>query len=82
MLTIYRDPANSLRTSNLQQLPKEVIWIDLLNPTDEEKEFVEKRVDVHIPSIESLSEIESSSRLIVIAIVVPTKLLSQCLIAD
>jgi magnesium transporter len=64
-LTIYRDSSSSLRSSNLQKLPSEVIWIDLLNQTDDEKAFVESRADVHIPSIEALSEIESSSRLIV-----------------
>ncbi len=36
-----------------------------MNPTDDEKAFVENHTDVHIPSIEALSEIESSSRLIV-----------------
>jgi Mg2+ and Co2+ transporter CorA len=39
--------------------------MDLLNPTDDEKQFVQSRAGVHIPSIEALSEIESSSRLVV-----------------
>jgi magnesium transporter len=34
-----------------------------LNPTNEEKEFVESRANVRIPSIEALTEIESTSRL-------------------
>jgi magnesium transporter len=42
-----------------------VIWIDLLSPTNEETAFVESRTKVRIPSIESLSEIETSSRLAV-----------------
>jgi magnesium transporter len=54
-----------LRDRHDLKLPKEAIWIDLLNPTEEEKSFVEKRSGFHIPSIEALSEIESSSRLIV-----------------
>jgi magnesium transporter len=37
----------------------------LLNPTDDEKEFVESRTGLRVPSIEALSEIESTSRLIV-----------------
>jgi magnesium transporter len=49
----------------LLELPDEVIWLDLLNPTDDEKAFAESRASVRIPSIEALSEIESSSRLIV-----------------
>jgi magnesium transporter len=65
LLTIYRDTSDSLRSRTLQELPSEVIWIDLLNPTHDEKTFVESRAGVRIPSIEALSEIESSSRLIV-----------------
>ena len=66
MLTIYRDSSGSLRTSQTLKLPDEVIWIDLLNPTDDEKEFVESRTGLRVPSIEALSEIESTSRLIVV----------------
>ena len=65
MLTIYRDPTGSVRSDSSRKLPSEVIWIDLLSPTDEEKEFVERRTGINVPSIEALSEIESSSRLIV-----------------
>ena len=65
MLKIYRDSSGSLQSSHLGKLPDEVIWLDLLNPTDDEKAFAESRAGVRIPSIEALSEIESSSRLIV-----------------
>jgi magnesium transporter len=64
LLTIFRDSTASLQSSS-QELPAEAIWIDLLNPTDEEKAFVEGRAGVRIPSIDALSEIESSSRLAV-----------------
>jgi magnesium transporter len=47
------------------KLPDEVIWLDLLNPTDDEKAFAESRAGIRIPSVEALSEIESSSRFIV-----------------
>jgi magnesium transporter len=40
------------------------IWIDLLNPTDEEKHQVKAEFGVSLPSREDLSEIESSSRLV------------------
>jgi magnesium transporter len=43
MLTIYRDEAGSVRESAALELPSEVIWIDLLKPTDQEKTFVESR---------------------------------------
>lgn len=44
-------------------LPDNIAWIDLLNPTPEEVAFVERETGLHVPSIEDLSEIESSSRL-------------------
>jgi magnesium transporter len=65
LLTIYRDTTPSLRNSNLQKLPGEVIWIDLLNPTEDESDYVETIAGIRVPTIEALSEIESSSRLIV-----------------
>lgn len=39
------------------------IWIDLLNPTSDEKRSVERLLDVEIPDEGSLSEIEASSRM-------------------
>ena len=47
MLSIYRDPRNSARSSSSRELPSEVIWIDLVNPTDEEKQFVKSRIAVY-----------------------------------
>ena len=38
------------------------IWIDLLNPTSDEKRSVERLLDVEIPDEEFLSEIEASSK--------------------
>jgi magnesium transporter len=46
------------------ELPPKVIWIDLLNPTDEEKSSVERVLNIKIPTEASLNEIEDSSRLI------------------
>jgi len=42
---------------------KQALWIDLMGATDEEHEFVEKALDVSIPSQEEMQEIEESSRL-------------------
>ncbi|PSC02784.1 magnesium transporter [Alsobacter soli] len=64
MLTIYRDEAGTVRASEEPGLPGEVIWLDLLNPTEEERAFVERRAKVRVPSREALSEIEATSRLI------------------
>lgn len=65
MLKVYRDSTRQFFNQDLKGLPDEIIWIDLLNPTAEEKSLVEKRACVHIPTINALSEIESSSRLAV-----------------
>jgi magnesium transporter len=48
-----------------QDLPRDVIWIDLLNPTAEESALVASQKKVRVPSLDSLREIESSSRLAV-----------------
>lgn len=46
------------------KLPSEIIWIDLLDPSADEKQFVERVLDIRVPSEGSLGEIEASSRLI------------------
>jgi magnesium transporter len=65
MLRVFRDKSGSFSIGKAQALPGEIIWIDLLNPTDAEKQFVADRAGVHVPSTEALSEIEASSRLAV-----------------
>jgi magnesium transporter len=62
MLTIYRDNGE-VRNRPSRDLPREVIWIDLHNPTDDEKAFVQERSGFRLPTKEALSEIESTSRL-------------------
>jgi magnesium transporter len=46
------------------ELSSEIIWVDLLSPSPEEKQFVERLLKVRVPSEESLNEIEASSRLV------------------
>jgi magnesium transporter len=41
----------------------DALWIDLMGASDEEHEFVEKALDIRIPSKEEMLEIEESSRL-------------------
>jgi magnesium transporter len=65
VLSVYRDSGRRFYDQNLKDLPDEIIWIDLLNPTAEETELVEKRAGVRIPTTDALREIESSSRLAV-----------------
>jgi magnesium transporter len=64
LLNIYRDTAASIRSSHAQDsLPEAIIWMDLLDPTEEEIRFVEDRAKIRVPSRDALSEIEASSRL-------------------
>ena len=63
MLKLYRWPSDDWRKLGAE-LPPEIIWVDLLSPSDEEKAFVERRLNIRVPSEESLGEIEASSRLI------------------
>jgi magnesium transporter len=44
-------------------LPPDVVWIDMLRPDANEITFIERTTGLAIPSVEELSEIESSSRL-------------------
>src|SRR5437588_2890213 len=66
MLTLYNnrgvlsEPAADARRASL---PPEIVWIDLLNPEASETAFVEKTTGLAVPSLDELSEIESSSRL-------------------
>jgi len=39
------------------------VWIDLLDPTEEERTRVEREFGIRVPSRAELEEIESSSRL-------------------
>jgi magnesium transporter len=64
MLRVYRDTGGFLASASTA-LPGEIIWMDLVNPTNDESHFVEARARVRVPSKEALSEIETSSRLVV-----------------
>ncbi len=44
-------------------LPADTVWIDLLDPTSDEEELVEKSIGLSIPTRDEMSEIEQSSRL-------------------
>jgi magnesium transporter len=63
VLRMYRSQSNDWQNAGAE-LPSEIIWIDLLSPSPEEKQFVERILKVRVPSEESLSEIEASSRLV------------------
>ena len=62
MLKMYRSQGGDWTTAGTE-LPPEIIWIDLLNPTPDEVRFVEASVKIRVPTEAALSEIEASSRL-------------------
>lgn len=47
---------------NLQTLPDNVLWVDLLSPDLQEERFIESALGLDIPTREELAEIEDSSR--------------------
>ena len=61
MLKVHRRGATP---SDAAEIAQDAIWIDLLNPTADEKRSVERLLDIEIPDEKSLSEIEASSRMI------------------
>jgi len=68
MITFYKLHEKSLigvQASSCAPLPSDALWIDLLNPTPEEKLLVSRTYNQLLPSAEDVQEIEASSRFFV-----------------
>ncbi len=68
MITLYRANGDALVISALREeneMPADVVWLDLYNPDREEDIFVEKLLAIQVPTREDLKDIEPSSRLYV-----------------
>jgi magnesium transporter len=69
VIQLLKPGGDSLQAATLEDLSAstepliEAYWIDLLNPEPAEEQFVEKLLDVNIPSSEEMQEISESSRL-------------------
>src|SRR5262249_4065818 len=64
MLALYgRDDGVVSRDLAESALSPDAVWIDLLDPVQEEIAFVERVTQLTLPSLEDLSEIQTSSRL-------------------
>jgi len=64
MLTIYEMRSGALQPQKGQpRMTEQAVWIDLLNPTPEEEEKIERALKLDIPTREEQREIEVSSRL-------------------
>jgi magnesium transporter len=64
MLTIYESRSGTLtRQKGKPRIGEEAVWIDLLNPTEDEEKKVERALKFDVPTREEQQEIEASSRL-------------------
>src|ERR1700738_153830 len=66
MLTLYNNRGlrgKPVAGLDAPALPSDVVCIDLITPEVSETAFVEKTTGLPVPSLDELSEIESSSRL-------------------
>ncbi|MEZ5647625.1 MAG: magnesium transporter CorA family protein [Alphaproteobacteria bacterium] len=65
MINVYLRRGDSIECLTLlpgMHLPLPALWIDLHNPTDAEKETLERALELSLPTREAMQEIESSSR--------------------
>jgi magnesium transporter len=64
MLTVY-DAADGvlIAREGAREINGATVWIDLLNPTREEDQVVERVMGIAVPTREEMAEIEASSRL-------------------
>ncbi|MDO8432320.1 MAG: magnesium transporter CorA family protein [Candidatus Binatus sp.] len=65
MLTLHSSTSQKEIIADLTAatMPDDAIWIDMLSPDAAETSFVERATGLHVPTLDELSEIESSSRL-------------------
>lgn len=62
MLRLFTASGNRILGSG-EALPADVVWIDLMNPSEAEEALVEALLGIDIPTAEDMAEIETSSRL-------------------
>ncbi|HYD99362.1 MAG TPA: magnesium transporter CorA family protein [Alphaproteobacteria bacterium] len=66
MITVYALIGSRLTEHHLtpgDALPAGAVWIDLLRPTEPEREYINRLVAIDLPTREEMGEIELSSRL-------------------
>jgi len=64
MIRAFANDAGRLRQVDMPVAAEEsLVWIDLINPTGDEENELEKRLGINIPTREEMEEIEISSRL-------------------
>lgn len=66
LITAYRSNCKSVDLADLpaiEPMPADVVWIDMVEPTREEEEKLEKMLGIQVPTRDDLKDIEPSSRL-------------------
>ena len=66
MLNIFiQQPQGLARTTagSPPKIPDEALWLDLLEPTQDEEKLVERELGIDVPTREEMKEIETSNRL-------------------
>ncbi len=65
MITAYRQFQGRIQPEQLSLdsfLPQDCIWLDVLEPSDEERQWLDRYFLEELPDVEDLNEIEASSR--------------------
>ena len=65
MITAYQIQNNSIAINQLglnDSLPGDTVWLDVVEPTDEEREWLDHYYVEEVPDSEDLNEIEATSR--------------------
>ncbi|MCY4329586.1 MAG: magnesium/cobalt transporter CorA [Endozoicomonadaceae bacterium] len=65
MITVYRLAENQLKIENLSladTLPGDALWLDVVEPDDQERKWLEQYYSAAVPGREALKELESTSR--------------------
>lgn len=63
MLTIYDSSGTGLRTAGVSDKVSDgALWLDLMDPTEDEQDFVEKALGIELPTRAEMREIEPSNR--------------------
>lgn len=69
MIIIYVQDQQSIQAIEISQendtLIRNALWIDLLSPTRDEEKYIEKLLNIEVPTKKEMEEIEPSSRLYV-----------------
>lgn len=63
MITVYTLANGRLERGDASALSDAALWIDLLEPTEDEEQAVERLLGIDLPTREEMQEIEASSRL-------------------